>query len=57
MKGSPWGLDGILRGLDVHLGAFWGPLGSTFEVLGWLGSHFEGFLVTFVGNLASCQMS
>ncbi len=46
----------ILGGLDAHLGAFYGPLGSTFAVLGWFWGHFEESLVTFVRNVESCQM-
>jgi len=46
----------ILAGVDAHLGAFYGPLGSTFAVLGWFWGHFEESLVTFVRNVESCQM-
>ena len=46
----------IWGGPDAHLGAFWGSLGSTFEVLGCLGGHFGDTLLTFIGNVESHQM-
>ncbi len=46
----------IFEGLDAHLGAFSGPLGSTFGVFGWLGGHFGDSLLTFIGNVESRQI-
>ena len=31
-------------------------LARLFEVLGWLGGHFGDALLTFSGNVGSCQM-
>ena len=46
----------IWAALDAHLGAFWGSLGSTSDVLGRLGGDFGVIFWTLIGNVGCLQM-